>query len=314
MNAHEWSKKILLSLTLLFSLAAMGLSQTLSGGDSRSRSLEISDSGDPPDGYAYVKAIDDIMIPAEAAGKIVALPVREGGTVREGDEVTRLSNTDAKLQAFVAWKEFQAAEEEAKNDIKVRASEAASKVKDAELNKALEVNKTTKDAVTAMEVERMRLDAVHAKLQTEQSEFQFDVAKITMAVQEGKRRLANHEYHKRNVKSPLNGVVVRYEKHIGEWVNIGEPILRLMRLDRLHVTRLIYARDYAPHTMMNRPVEIVVRIGDQIEKVSGTVSYVEPELASDQSYMIRAEIENRMSGDSWLMYPGMQAEMKVLGP
>lgn len=269
---------------------------------------------DLPTNVAFIKAIDDILIPAEAAGKIMSMPVREGEMVAEGANLTQLSDTDAKLNAYVAHYEYEAANKEAGNDIKVRAAAAAEKVKDAELNKAQEANKEVKDVVTIMEIERMKLEAVHAKLQTEQSEFQFDVAAITKAVQDSKRKLANHEVLKRQVKSPFAGMVVRYEKHIGEWVNIGEPILRLMRLDRLYVTRQIDAAEMAQHTMLNRAVEIVVKIGDQTETLRSTISYVEPEIQTDQRYSVRAEIENRLIGESWLIYPGMQAEMKILGP
>ncbi|MDA0657883.1 MAG: HlyD family efflux transporter periplasmic adaptor subunit [Planctomycetota bacterium] len=269
---------------------------------------------DLPADVAFIKAMDDILIPAEAAGKIMSMPVREGDMVAEGADLAQLSDTEAKLNAVVAHYEHKAAEKEAENNIKVRAAAAAETVKDAELRRAEDANKGVKGAVPAMELERIKLEAVHAKLQTEQSEFQFDVATITKAVQEGKLKLANHEFLKRQIKSPFAGMVVRYEKHIGEWANIGEPIMRLMRLDRLYVTRQIDAAEMAQHTMLNRAVEIVVTIGDRKETLRSTISYVEPEIQTDQRYGVRAEIENRLIGESWLIYPGMQAEMKILGP
>lgn len=270
-----------------------------------------SPRGRSPD-LAFVKAIDFIAVPAEAPGKLKSFPVREGEMVTEGGELARMDDTEAQLNYKVTYYEHQAALKEAVNDVRVKAAEAAEKVRKAEVDSALEANAKVPNSVTKMEVKRMELDAEHAVLQTEQSKFQFDVAGITAQVQEGKMQMAIHEVKKRRITAPFSGMVVRFEKKLGEWVNIGEPIMYFLRIDRLYVTKQVDAEQISQNSVLGRPVEITIALPDgQTEKFRSQVSWFDPEVQTDQRYTVRAEIENRQYGSSWLIYPGLQAEMVI---
>ena len=254
---------------------------------------------------AFVKPIDFIAIPAEAAGKLISLPVREGEMVNEGDEVARLSDAEAQLNYKVAHYEHQAALKEAENDVRVKAAEAAEKVRRQEHESALDANLKVPNSVTKMEVKRLELDARHAELQTEMAKFQFDVATITTKVQEGKMEVAIHEVRKRRVSAPFTGMVVRYEKHLGEWVNVGEPIIHFLRIDRLYVTKHISADDIGQSTILGRPVDINIELPDgNTQHFRSEISWFNPEVGTDQRYEVRAEIENPQMGGKWLVYPG----------
>ena len=54
-------------------------------------------------------------------------------------------------------------------------------------------------------------------------------------------------------------------RHRGEWVQPGQTILRILRLDRLRAEGLVNAAA-VPEGSMGRPVQLTVQIGDQPTK------------------------------------------------
>ena len=117
----------------------------------------------------------------------------------------------------------------------------------------------------------------------------------------------------RQIHAPFDGVVVNTYRQKSEWVNPGEPILKLVRFDRLHVEGFASADQYDGGELLGK--EVIVKVqrarGREVSK-RGRVVYVDPRILSDGSYVVRAEVENELEGDSWLIQPGLKASMTIL--
>src|SRR5581483_716698 len=83
-----------------------------------------------------VTLIDDKKVPAEVAGLLVSVDVKEGMQVKQGDKLAQMNDNQAQYQKKVAISEERVSQEKASNDINVRFAEAAQQVaqKEYELN------------------------------------------------------------------------------------------------------------------------------------------------------------------------------------
>ena len=114
---------------------------------------------------------------------------------------------------------------------------------------------------------------------------------------------------RRRLVAPFDAaVVVELKKHVGEWVQQGEPVMRLVRMDRLRVNGGLDAKDFHPAEIKGRPVQVVVTLpNNREERFSGTIVYVKP-MVEGKMFQVRAEIQNRPLNKGWVVYPGMNAD------
>ena len=75
-----------------------------------------------------VKLQDDIKLPAKEAGVLVYLGVQEGDQVREGSDVGRVDDSEARMQKKVAQYAHEAAVKKSEDDVEIRYQQAAAEV------------------------------------------------------------------------------------------------------------------------------------------------------------------------------------------
>ena len=77
--------------------------------------------------------------------------------------------------------------------------------------------------------------------------------------------------------APFKGEVVEVYKKVGEWVQPGEPIVHLVRLDRVRVKGFVYAKSASPTEVIGKPVEITVfTAGGKQHTVKGQGRFRQP--------------------------------------
>ena len=73
----------------------------------------------------------------------------------------------------------------------------------------------------------------------------------------------------------------------------GEPLLRLVRMDRLRVAGHVNAAHYGPHEVAGRAVSIRARLErGRDERFTGKITFVHPE-QNGGDYLVWAEVDNR---------------------
>jgi multidrug efflux pump subunit AcrA (membrane-fusion protein) len=123
--------------------------------------------------------------------------------------------------------------------------------------------------------------------------------------------LAKEQLHRCAIQSPISGEVVEVFKHAGEWVDAGEPIVHIMRLDTLRVEGFADARVHRPAEIRDRQVCVAVELaGGKRVEVPGRIVYVRPTLQAGQQYLVYAEVKNQVLDEVWVLRPGMLATMR----
>lgn len=293
------------SLVLLAALAASATAQAPPG-------RGLPPAADSVLQHCIVAAKDEVHVAAEEAGLLVELTAKEGLQVRQGDLLAQINDSQPKLQKKLALIEQQAAQEQADNDINIRYAKAASLVAEAEYEQAIEANEKVSGTFPTSEVRRLKLAWHRAYLQIEQSKLEMRLAHLTASAREAQVEVADDTTHRRQIRSPIDGQVVSLGKQQGEWVNPGDPVLRIVRFDTLRIEGFVDSAELDPGEVAGRSVTVQVTLArGRTATLAGTIVYCSPLVQAGGEYRVWAEVTNRMENGFWLLRPGMIAEMTI---
>lgn len=237
----------------------------------------------------------------------------------------------------------QIADRKAENDVSVQASKKAELVAENELNRATEARRQFIDSVSQSEIENLRLSYERTVLETKQAEFERVIdglqaeaeaeaanshqlgvdrytlelaqAKVEQRVQELQAQLQMHQLKlaelassKQVIQSPINGVVVERYRNLGDWVKAGEPVIRVIRLDRLRAEGFITA-DQLDSVAVGQKVQLAIeRSEKKTVQREGVVKFISREL-EPVSGDIRFWVE--FDNASLDILPGMRLSLSV---
>ncbi len=239
--------------------------------------------------------------------------------------------------------DFDVAQSEALNDVAVRAAQKARDVAANEYQRGLRSREASKNSVSESTLDGLRLEMERATLAHEQAEFQLSVLKLKLeakkaamrtqglAVEEAElaieeaeslRRLAGlqaslkgSDVHaaelnvlQRASVSPIAGVVVELPRKAGEWVQPGEKVARVIRLNQLRAEGFLPLAKASP-ALVGKPVLVEVLNGERGSVARpGRITFVSPDVDPiNQEVRVWAEFDNA-AGD---LLPGLRARIRV---
>jgi multidrug resistance efflux pump len=262
--------------------------------------------------HCLVSLIEDVDVPAEESGRLVAVQVRDGEMVRRDALLAQIDDRQPQLDKFAAEMNRDAALARASDDIEVKYAEASFDVADAELVQKEQINANSPGSIPVTEIRRLRLTRRRAELQIEKSKLDLRVAKMTADVEQAAVTLAEDNIQRRKILSPIDGMVVELKRHAGEWVNAGDTVVRVVRMDRLRVEGFLSVKDFDPAEIDSKPVTVEVELArGRRERFQGRIVFVNPLVLSGDKYRVRAEVENRLENNHWLLQPGTAASMSI---
>ena len=266
--------------------------------------------------HCLVSLLADVQVPALEAGALASMEVSEGQFVAEGQLLARIDDRQPLLDKLAAQLQRDAALAKADDDIEVRFSIAAQAVAAAELERAMAIERRSPGGITQQEIQKLQLAKHRDELQIERSKLEMRVAKMNADVHQSAVKSAEDAVARRQIVSPLAGLVVALPHEKGEWVAAGENVAQVVRIDRLRVEGLLSAAEHSPTEIANRSVTVEVPLaGGRIGRFTGQVVYISPLVAAGNCYRVRAEVENRLEAGQPLLRPGMTATMTIgMGP
>lgn len=256
----------------------------------------------------------EVDVPAEEPGKLIAMEIKEGRDVEAGTLLAKIDDTLPQAQREERGYELAVAKEQAENDVNVRFAKASARVAEAELLQAQEANKRAPGAITQAEIRRLSLTLEKTRLQIEQAEMEQRINANTAGAKAARLKELEGVIARRGITAPISGRVVEVMKDRGEWVNPGDTVLKLLRLDTLKVEGYVSAAEFSAAQIDHKPVTVRVRVANsQVEEFEGKIVYVDSRIKSDGRYLIYAEVVNRRNpaGTHWLLQPGSAAEMSI---
>lgn len=256
--------------------------------------------------------LDDVEVPAQEAGALVAMTVKEGEFVRQGQLLAQIDDRQAQLQREAAVLEKSVAQVKADDDIEVRYAQKSFELAQAELQRDLDINKKSPGSVPESEVHRKQLAQHRAELQIDRSRLDLKVARMTADVHNATVLAIEESIRRRRIEAPFDGMVFDIYREAAEWVNAGEAVLRVVRMDRLRVAGFLDGSQFYGPDVAGRPVTIVIELaGNRVEQFQGEITFVNPMVQAGNQYRVTAEVQNRSVKGVPLLSPGMTATMVI---
>lgn len=258
-----------------------------------------------------VTLIDDPTLFSGKPGLLKEVP-KEGDPVTDEQEVARVDDTEAVLAYQAAKYKLTVAEKEAENDVNIRYARAQELVTQAEVDEVVEANKRSANAISLSEVRRRKFQHQRSILGTEQETLTHILAGLQVKVSKAELDAATQEVAMRRIKSPITGVVTEVYGQVGEWINAGDPVAKLIRLDKVRVVGYIDAKKWAPSDIKGRIVTVEVTLsGDRQQQFTGTIDHAGFVIDGTGRYKIWTDIDNRDDGGGFVIRPGMDATMSI---
>ena len=248
---------------------------------------------------ARTKLIRSVEIPAREPGLLQELNVREGDFVSEGDVLAKLDSELYDLTQAISLIEMEVAKARAENDVNKRFAEKSSDVSSKVLDRSKAAIERYSKSISRTELETLALEAQRDELSIEQATNEQDITTMEKQLADKKLEADTLKLKLRTIIAPFDGMVVEplsqdgnvYPQQ-GEWVNVGQPILRIVDLKRLRVDA-DFPADRIDSSALGKSVKFVTTDTSGEERsYEGTITFVSPQISLLDTVRIRAEIAN----------------------
>jgi multidrug resistance efflux pump len=267
---------------------------------------------DPVDEKCVLSSIVDIQVPAEEAGALVSLEVKEGMNVKAGMELGRIDYREAESEVRVRQADYDVAEFKAKSQVAVEYARKAADVA-LQILKAFELaNDKKKGTVTETDMAKYRLEWEKARVTIDKELEELKTARLTSKGKAAELEAAKVSLGKRTLHSPVDGKIVRVLRHVGEWVAPGEPVFRIVSIDRLKIMSNLDANQYGPSDVEGRPVTVEVSMPrGQKATIEGKVVTVSPLVGVGFKLPVTIEFDTPMDHGEPLVRAGQRAAITI---
>lgn len=237
---------------------------------------------------------------------------------------------------------LQIAEAEASGNIAVQVAMADTKLRTLELERAASARESFKGSISASQLDRLKTSVEKGNLeielaedehrvrqlkpaaeqaalqQTTQQVIRYEtlvlqeqesvaVAKVTHQIHNNDLAMAQLKLEQRNIRAPFDGVIAKVERQIGEWVEPGAPVARLIGLHRLRAEGFLPAANAVPG-LVGKPVNIQLNSAAAADSIRGTVTFVSSEIDPiNMQVRFYAEFDNA----NLVARPGMSGSLVI---
>jgi multidrug efflux pump subunit AcrA (membrane-fusion protein) len=242
---------------------------------------------------AILKTVEVTSVAAQVPGLLNSVSVREGDRVKVSAPLAAIQSTTTELQLQRAKVAMDVAQKNFESTIDTDLAQKNFAVAENEFVQAIEANKRVQDVYPPMEVDRLRLVRDRAKLEIDRTVHAKDIAKLEMAkIQIEHQQLADL-LDKHHVRAPVSGMVVAVEKRIGEWVEPGTVVLRLVEIDRLRIEGFILAEQADPK-WLDCEAQVELLLSGKPIRTTAKLVFISPEVNPINSQVrVYLDVDNR---------------------
>jgi len=249
--------------------------------------------------------INAVRVAAEDPG-IIRSVVTVGDKIDSGQSIAQLNFELYAAQRDAAEKELEAAELEAGNDVDQQFAKVSSEVNRRVLQRSIAANQQYRKAVSLTEIERLKLELKRSELSGEQADRTGKVKGINQELKSEELKIAKLRLRNREIRSPIEGIVTEVSGQVGQWVNAGQTIAKVINTDQLRFSGLADRDELLPNQVSDQGTLIVEFRDEATEELEVTITFVSPEIdPSSGLYEVHAEIAN----SDQLLFAGMRAKL-----
>ncbi len=247
-------------------------------------------------------------VPSRQTGLLESIGVEEGQSVEKGQILASLDAREAWLVVTQAKLQSAQAEAKAKNFVRVEYAQKALDVAKAELQRSQESIAKFPKSISQSQVDVEQLTVEKLELELQQAEHEMTLARYDFELAENERKASKLRLSLHQLRAPFAGTVVLVRGRVGEWVEVGAPVLRLVATDRLRAEGFL-AVESVTADLVGHPVRFLVGTGEGEQQVAGVLRFVSPEM-DPVTRQVRVWAE--LPGLQGVLRPGQQGSMEIL--
>jgi macrolide-specific efflux system membrane fusion protein len=250
-------------------------------------------AAEPPTVSVLVNVLDQVEISPREPGVLVAIAAREGRQVKLGDTLAQIDDADEQYQLARVKVEVEIAAKKATSELDVLIARKTMEVAQALYRRAREAEAKFPNSIPQTDLEQLGLEAEKSELAVRHAEHEQAIARLEHDLKTTELEFAGQRVERRKIKAPFDGMVVELNSRSGEWVQPGDKVIRMIRLDRLRVEGFIDALT-ARRGLEGSPVRLNVQVPDRpAMQYKGELVFVSPEVDPvNNQVRVCADIEN----------------------
>jgi multidrug efflux pump subunit AcrA (membrane-fusion protein) len=259
-----------------------------------------------------LRPLVEAEVPARQLGVLAKILVDEGQAVRADEPLAELDVRVAALALEQAELEQAQTAVKAANELSVEYAAKALEVARAELARSEESNAKFPNSISESQLDVERLTIEKLELERRQAEHELELARFDLELKTNAVEAARLGLELYSVRAPFSGIVALVRERVGEWVQPGDAVLRLVAIDRLRAEGFIDA-DHA-EGLVGRAVRLTLTTADNDKHAEESfvfearIGFVSPEVDPvTRQVRVWAEIEN---ADGRLR-PGQQGRLEI---
>jgi len=247
--------------------------------------------------------------PARQTGVLSKIVVDEGATFSEGDLLASLDDRAARLALAQAELERDLVATKAKNRLNIEYADKALEVARAELQRSNESVAQFPKSVSNSQIDVERLTVEKLQLERRQAQRDLELLQYELRLKESAVEAAQLQLELHSVRAPFDGTVVLVRGRLGEWVEPGAPVMRLIATDQLRAEGFAPAAQIQTDDVGRRVRFAIAADGAAIVAADGVLRYVSPEMDPvNKQVRVWAEIDN----SARRLRPGAQGQLTIL--
>jgi len=253
-----------------------------------------------------IDLLDRVAISSSVDGVIESITARTGEVVDRGSPLIQLETARLKKQLSVANSEFQALTIKSQNDSQEQIGQARERSALVNVQKLREVRTRYNINLPALEIARAESQLKEATSEKQGAQKDLKQFRYEADAKRNEIELLKFDLEKSTIRSKYDGALAGIEKRPGEYVQKGDMIAELYRLDRLSGVVLIGRDQLLPENAadVEGRLEITQKGKRQLFKIS--IRRVFPRVDVDGKYRAFVVLENQKNENGkWRLLPGM---------
>lgn len=252
---------------------------------------------------------EQLSLAMPSSGTIGELLTQEGALVENGQKLLVLESQREKLEIERLRGELAVISKQAASRVEIEYADKVIAVAETELSRAHESNQGFPGLVSENELNKLQLVVERSLADRAKSQFNLEILAMNQAVKEVELRRSEVDLERRTLRSPVRGRIEQVDRKAGEWLDIGQSAMRLVRLDYLRAEVKVPGELLA-EGLESRGVTFEANATWLKERVfRGRIGFVESQVSPvDGTVRVWALIENPML----TLLPGVSGKLTLL--
>ena len=242
---------------------------------------------------AVLQIVAEIELPARAAGPLSQVLVRDGAIVEQDQLLATICDEEPKLKLEEAMIELEIAKQQVKSNVDIKFALKSKQVALADYRRAQQSNKNYAGVVSDREMDRLKLLVEKSDAELEKIRFEKTILKKQADLKEAVANQIRYEVERHRIHAAMSGQIIELKKRVGEWVNVADPVMKLVQLDQLMIEEFVPSAT-VQHDLMGAAATFRTDTKSKLDRaISGSVVFVSPNVDPlNSTVKIRVEFEN----------------------